>query len=80
MLRVDFGGIFDGYLADLARTMVVGHATQEQRDTYARLWQVQQETITAVCPGARASDVCGTSLTPDSESKASRPLPRSRHS
>jgi Xaa-Pro dipeptidase len=57
VLRVDFGGIFDGYLADLARTMVVGHASQAQRDTYARLWQVQQETIAAVLPGVRASDV-----------------------
>jgi Xaa-Pro dipeptidase len=57
VLRVDFGGNFDGYLADLARTMVVGHANQAQRDTYARLWQVQQETIAAVRPGVRASDV-----------------------
>jgi Xaa-Pro aminopeptidase len=57
VLRVDFGGLFGGYLADLARTMVVGHATQAQRDAYARLWQVQQETIAAVLPGVRASDV-----------------------
>ena len=57
VLRVDFGGIFDGYLADLARTMVVGHATELQRDTYARLWQLQQEAIAAVRPGVRASDV-----------------------
>ncbi|MBI5878114.1 MAG: aminopeptidase P family protein [Chloroflexi bacterium] len=57
VLRVDFGGLFGGYYADMARTMVVGTATQRQRDDYARLWQAQQETIAALKPGARASDV-----------------------
>jgi Xaa-Pro aminopeptidase len=57
VLRVDCGGVFNGYLADLARSMVVGRATQEQRDNYARLWQAQQETIAALRPGVRACDV-----------------------
>ncbi len=57
VLRVDFGGLFGGYFSDLARTMVVGHASDRQRDTYARLWAVQQETIAAIRPGIRACDL-----------------------
>ena len=57
VLRVDFVGLFDGYTSDLARTMVVGEASAWQRDNYARLWDVQQQTIAALRPGVRASDV-----------------------
>lgn len=57
VLRVDFGGLFGGYFSDLARSMVVGRATAQQRDAYARLWAAQQETIAAIRPGARACDV-----------------------
>jgi Xaa-Pro aminopeptidase len=64
VVRVDFVGVFAGYLADLARTMVVGEATALQRDNYARLWDVQQATIAALRPGVRASaiyDLCAGS-------------------
>jgi Xaa-Pro aminopeptidase len=56
VVRIDFVGLFGGYLADLARTMVVGAATARQRDDYRRLWDVQQETNAAIHPGARESD------------------------
>lgn len=57
LLRVDVGGSFQGYFSDLARTMVVGRASQRQRDVYRRLWEVQETVIAAVCPGIRAGDL-----------------------
>lgn len=54
------GGFWRGYYSDLARTAVVGRATEEQRDIYARLWAVQQEIIDSVRVGHRISDVYAT--------------------
>lgn len=34
LLLLDFGAEVDGYCADITRTVVVGHATDEQRDVY----------------------------------------------
>jgi Xaa-Pro aminopeptidase len=57
LLRVDVGGSFQGYYSDLARTMVVGKASDRQRDVYSRLWEVHEQTIDAIRPGVRASDL-----------------------
>jgi Xaa-Pro dipeptidase len=61
VLRVDFGGQFEGYYSDLARTAVIGSPSARQRDVYARLWESQQAVIDRVRPGARAVDLfeCG---------------------
>lgn len=61
VLRTDFGGHFGapylGYLSDLARTAVVGTATDEQRDTYSRLFEVHASLLEMLRPGIRACDV-----------------------
>lgn len=57
LLRVDVGGSFHGYYSDLARTMVVGRASEHQRDVYRRLWDVHETVIGAVRPGVRASEL-----------------------
>lgn len=57
LLRVDVGGSFSGYFSDLARTMVVGRASDHQRDVYRRLWDVHETVIAAVRPGVRARDL-----------------------
>jgi len=65
LLRVDVGGSFDGYYSDLARTMVVGRASDHQRDVYRRLWEVHETVIAAVRPGVRARELyqrCATSF------------------
>ena len=60
IVHFDGGGFWHGYYSDLARTAVVGRATDDQRDIYARLWAVQQETIDAVRVGRRVRDVYTT--------------------
>jgi len=57
LLRVDVGGSFHGYYSDMARTMVVGRASDHQRDVYRRLWEVHETVIAAVRPGVRARDL-----------------------
>jgi Xaa-Pro dipeptidase len=56
-LRVDVGGVFDGYQSDVARTAVVGQATDEQQSRYQRLREIERETIAAARPGVRACDL-----------------------
>jgi len=65
ILRVDVGGVFQGYQSDVARTATVGVANKEQRSVYQRLREAQRETITAARPGVRACDLyleCKTAL------------------
>lgn len=57
IVRCDVGGRWLGYYSDLARTVVVGKASQKQIDTYKILWDVHEETINHAKPGVRASDL-----------------------
>ncbi len=57
LIRTDFGGTFDGYYSDIARTAVAGKATPRQRDTYARLWSVHHDLLEFIRPGIMARDV-----------------------
>jgi Xaa-Pro dipeptidase len=57
VVRCDAGGHYSGYYSDLARTAVVGRATDEQQDIYRRLWAVHESTIAAALPGVRACDL-----------------------
>ena len=57
ILRVDVGGVFDGYQSDVARTAAVGRASDEQRSVYRRLRAIERETIAAARPGRRAGDL-----------------------
>ena len=65
ILRVDIGGVFQGYQSDVARTATIGFANKEQRSVYQRLREAQRETIAAARPGVRACDLylkCKTAL------------------
>ncbi|MDR7482250.1 MAG: Xaa-Pro peptidase family protein [Armatimonadota bacterium] len=57
--RVDVGGMKAGYFSDLARTVVVGKAAPEQRDTYRRLWDVHQTVLGAVRAGVEVRTLYG---------------------
>jgi len=57
LLLVDAVGFFAGLYTDMARTVVVGEATGEQRDLYRRVRAMQQDVISAVRPGATAGEV-----------------------
>ena len=57
ILKVDFGGLLDGYFSDLAREIVVGRATQHQKDTHAKVSEVNRRIVAAIRPGTTASEI-----------------------
>ena len=57
IVTTDFGGFRDGYLSDVARTAVMGKATDQQRDTYARVSEAKHRIVDYIKPGILASEV-----------------------
>jgi Xaa-Pro dipeptidase len=51
IVHLDCGASFGNYRSDLSRNFAIGDATRGQRDTYARLWDVQRAVIGAIRPG-----------------------------
>ena len=61
-IRLDCGAFFNGYASDIARMAFVAEPSPAQLDLYRRMYEIHQETLEAVRPGARACDVyqaCG---------------------
>ena len=52
LFRVDYGGIFSGYLTDMARTAVVGQSSENQRSIYEKIWIIHQAMLAGIHPGA----------------------------
>lgn len=57
LVLLDFGSRVDGYCSDLTRTVVLGPATDEQRQTYELVLLAQRRGIEAVRAGALAVEV-----------------------
>ncbi|MCT9930671.1 aminopeptidase P family protein [Planotetraspora sp. A-T 1434] len=57
LVTVDFGALFDGYHADMTRTVAVGEPAGWQREIYELVRQAQRAGRHAVRPGATAHDV-----------------------
>jgi len=57
ILKVDFGGFLDGYYSDLAREVVIGKATQHQKDMHAKVSEINRRVVAAIRPGVTASEV-----------------------
>lgn len=57
VLRTDFGGVYRGYMSDLARTVVVGKASQKQRDIYKFMYEVHEKLIDMMRPGVAVSEL-----------------------
>lgn len=57
LVTMDFGARYDGYHADMTRTVAVGRAAVWQRDLYQLVWQAQRAGRVAVRQGAVAHDV-----------------------
>lgn len=56
-IRTDTGGVFAGYMSDLARTVIVGEASAEQNEYWEVLYNIQTQLINAARPGIKAEDL-----------------------
>ena len=57
LILLDFGCKVDGYCSDMTRTIVMGPATDEQREMYATVLAAQLAGIDEVRPGVAGSQV-----------------------
>jgi Xaa-Pro aminopeptidase len=57
VIRVDIYAHVDGYLSDIARTLVVGEPDARQRDIWAKLCEAQTQLLDWIKPGASSLDV-----------------------
>jgi len=53
----DFGAVFDGYTADLTRTVVVGKANRKQKKVYNIVLRAQRRAISRAKPKMKACDL-----------------------
>ncbi|HYG59609.1 MAG TPA: Xaa-Pro peptidase family protein [Symbiobacteriaceae bacterium] len=56
-ITMDFGALYDGYLSDCTRTVVIGTATPRQRDVYNAVRRAQAAGLAAIRAGTRGTDV-----------------------
>jgi Xaa-Pro aminopeptidase len=56
-VTMDFGAVWDGYTADLTRTVMVGKATQRQKAIYNTVFKAQHYAISRVKAGIKACDL-----------------------
>lgn len=62
LYRVDIGGIFSGYLSDIARTFVVGQPLQRQEAIYMKCVEVHNDMLQKLRPGAVPKEIVKDSL------------------
>lgn len=55
-LLIDFGAVHNGYCSDITRTVVVGRASQAQRDVYGAVMQAQEKACLEVRAGLRGRE------------------------
>lgn len=56
-LTMDFGAKYDGYHADMTRTVAVGAVSEEQKKVYQTVLTAQQMALDAIMPGKKCSDI-----------------------
>jgi len=59
IIRLDIGGVYKGYTADLSRTLAVGEASAEARKIYRVLRDAEQILVDECKPGVKASHLHG---------------------
>ena len=57
ILKTDFGGTLDGYYSDIARTAVMGKATDRQKEMHAKLTEIKDRVIHGIRPEMPASAI-----------------------
>jgi Xaa-Pro aminopeptidase len=57
LLKLDFGARVDGYCSDLTRTIVVGHASQKQREMYEAVLAANEAALAGARAGMAGRDI-----------------------
>jgi Xaa-Pro aminopeptidase len=56
-ITMDFGTYYQGYCSDMTRTIVVGEASQKQRDIYNKVLEAHNKVIEKIKPGMNGKEV-----------------------
>lgn len=56
-ITMDFGAMYDGYCADMTRTVALGQPSDEMKDVYAIVLEAQKRAFTIIKPGANCKAV-----------------------
>ena len=56
-VTMDFGCIYEGYCSDMTRTVVLGRASDRQREIYETVLAAQKATLEAIHAGMRGKDI-----------------------
>lgn len=56
-VKIDYGCKIDGYCSDMTRTVVLGQATEKQREVYDIVLRAQLAAVAAVRPGMTGADL-----------------------
>ncbi|MDD6660486.1 MAG: aminopeptidase P family protein [Lachnospiraceae bacterium] len=56
-VTMDFGAVYGGYLADMTRTVAVGHISDEQKKVYETVYEAQKRAFDCIHPGAVCKEV-----------------------
>ncbi len=56
-VTMDFGAKYRGYCSDITRTIVVGHASDRQREVYDAVLDTQEKVLTQIRPGQKGYDI-----------------------
>lgn len=56
-LTLDFGCVYNGYCSDMTRTIVIGKASDRQREIYNIVLKAQQEALNALSSGKRCDEI-----------------------
>ncbi len=55
-LTLDFGCVLDGYCSDMTRTVVIGEASERQKEIYNIVLKAQSEALKILAPGVKCQD------------------------
>lgn len=54
---LDFGAYFNGYASDITRTVVLGPASEKQKEVYQIVLEAQTKAIEAIAPGLMGKEI-----------------------
>jgi Xaa-Pro aminopeptidase len=57
LVTLDMGAVYDGYTADMTRTVVVGKANKKQKEVYNIVLKAQKQALSKVKPKIKACDL-----------------------